>query len=167
MQTVVGLADKGDAYALLYLGLSYSKGSNGLSKDGPKAVGYLYRAAQGGSAEAGSVLAYIYAKGDGAPQDLQNSAKWYRWAADRDEGGAQGTLGLYYLKGLGGLGPDKQQAYFWLSLAVTRGNTKKELKDAYLPFLADLENQMKPDLIAEMQQSVRAWKPIAETTTPR
>ena len=61
----------------------------------------LTQQANQGNASAQSNLGYMYAKGQGVPQDDVQAAKWFRLAADQDDADAQSNLGLMYAFGWG------------------------------------------------------------------
>ena len=58
-------------------------------------------AADGGDAEAQTVVGEIYEKGLGTPPDYARAASWYRKAADQGHARAQFNLGTLYEQGLG------------------------------------------------------------------
>src|SRR5262245_23208648 len=54
-----------------------------------------------GNADAQSILGWMYVKGEGVAQDLQEGAKWYRKAAKQGHAKSQLVLGLMFATGQG------------------------------------------------------------------
>ena len=61
----------------------------------------LQRKAENGEVAAQFNLAFMYAEGQGVPQDYKQAVKWSRLAADQGDGKAQYYLGAMYAKGRG------------------------------------------------------------------
>ena len=99
-----------------------------------------------------ATLGFMYAKGQGVPQDDQEAVRWSRLAAEQGDAGAQFNLGLMYAKGQG-VAQNYIQAYMWETLAAAQGN---ELAAKGLEIL---EKQMTPAQIAEAQRLAGEWKP--------
>ena len=59
------------------------------------------KAAEQGDAEAQANLGFMYANGEGVPQDDVEAVKWYRKAADQGYAKAQHMLGFMYIIGQG------------------------------------------------------------------
>ena len=107
-------------------------------------------AAEQGHAKAQHLLALMYAKGWGVPQDDAEAAKWFRKAAEQGYASAQFTLGLMY--GIGkGVRKDSVPLHMWLTLAVAQGHKKAQKAREIAVKL------MTPDQIAEAQRMVRDW----------
>jgi TPR repeat protein len=81
---------------------------------------YLDLAAQG-NVVAQFRLGYMYARGQGVPQNHYVAALWYRCAAGEGYPPAAYMLGLQYDKGQG-VPQDYVLAYTWLDLAVANSN---------------------------------------------
>ncbi len=100
--------------------------------------------ATAGDARAQSFLGFMYARGQGVPQNFVVSAGWYRCASDQGLADAQYMLGLMYDKGQG-VPQDYVQAYVWLNLAVGGAGPQREqwakIRDAVLSKLTLLERQ--------------------------
>ena len=73
-------------------------------------------AAEGGDAVAQVNLGFLYASGEGVPQNFAEAARWYRKAADQGHADAQYKLGFLYTQGQG-VPKNFAEAYFWLNLA--------------------------------------------------
>ena len=79
--------------------------------------------AEDGHARAQHHLGFMYAKGEGVPQDDKTAVKWYTLAAEQGYAGAQTNLGLMYYTGRGVL-QDYVYAHMWLHIAATSGYKK-------------------------------------------
>src|SRR5438270_450131 len=66
-------------------------------------------------------LGYIYAHGEGVPQDFTEAAKWYRKSADQGVALAQQNLGFQYFNGLG-VPQDFAESAKWYRLAAQQGD---------------------------------------------
>ena len=97
-----------------------------------------------GDARAQSYLGFMYAHGQGVPQNYMVSAGWYRCAADQGFANAQYMLGLMYDKGQG-VPKDYVMAYTWLNLAVAGAGPERDRwvpsRDAVLSKLTLVERQ--------------------------
>ena len=83
-------------------------------------------------------------------RDYKEAFKWYRMAAEEGIAVAQTNLGLIYENGLG-VEQDFVQAHKWYNIAGTNGDeTGRKSKD-------DVEKQMNPDQIAEVQKLAKEW----------
>ena len=100
--------------------------------------------ATGGDARAQSFLGFMYAHGQGVPQNYVVSAGWYRCASDQGLANAQYQLGLMYDRGIG-VPQDYVQAYVWLNLAVAAAGPERDqwikIRDAVLSKLTLMERQ--------------------------
>ena len=73
--------------------------------------------AERGVPRAETLLGVMYLRGQGAPQNYQVAAKWFKAAANANEPAAQYFLGQLYDRGLG-VAQDFVLAEAWLELAV-------------------------------------------------
>ncbi len=100
--------------------------------------------AANGDARAQSFLGYMYAHGQGVPQNFMASAGWYRCAANQGSANAQYMLGLMYDKGQG-VPQDYVMAYTWLNLAVAGAGPERDqwvrIRDAVRSKLTLAERQ--------------------------
>ena len=87
--------------------------------------------AESGDAAAQTLLAGMYSKGAGAPQDYKEAAKWYRLAADQNHAGAQKHLGELYEAGQG-VTRDEAQAAKWYQRAAEQGYAEAQYSLAVL-----------------------------------
>lgn len=119
VQSLLTLAEMGDARASFLLGTRYASGRAGV-RDDSEAVRWFEKAAQEGLAEAQHNLGIMYATGRGVAQDWSQAVRWYRRAAEQGTPEAQYNLGTLY--GLGrGVKRDERQAAEWLRKAAEGG----------------------------------------------
>ena len=76
--------------------------------------------AEGGDEMAQSLLAEMYARGQGVPRDYAEAAKWWRLAAEQGRATAQVNLGQLYDVGLG-VPRDHAEAVKWYRRAAEQG----------------------------------------------
>lgn len=81
----------------------------------------LTRKAEGGDADAQFRLGLAYDDGNGAPQDPELAAKWYRKSAEQGNPSAQNNLGVLYRQGQGVPG-DKKEAARWFIRSAQQCN---------------------------------------------
>jgi len=92
-----------------------------LQGDYQTALQELSPLAEAGNASAQYHLAYMYAEGEGVPQDYGEAAKWFRSAADQGMVAAQSSLGGLYERGEG-VPQDNQEAIRWYRSAADQGD---------------------------------------------
>ena len=89
----------------------------------------LRLAAEQGDASAQFNLGFMYATGEGVPQDYQEALKWYRLAAEQGHAQAQYNLGFMYADGRGVL-KDRILAHIWFNIAGANGHAQaREIRD--------------------------------------
>jgi TPR repeat protein len=133
-----------------------------LYKEGRAGKGYspedlvkLYKsAALAGDAEAAARYGDALVAGEGVEKNETEAAKWYRKAADMAHPEAQYKLGKMYLEGRAVTKKDLKVAWFWFSLAANYDD-----KRAYRDARDSTALLLKPDELAEAQDSVRQWTP--------
>jgi len=109
-------------------------------------------AAAQGDADAQFGLGFMYANGNGVPQDYKEAEKWFRLAAAQGDADAQFGLGAMYYAGLR-VNEDYVQAYKWFDLSAAQG-FKKAIK------LRDLlRKKMSSSQIAKAKQLSREFHP--------
>src|SRR5262249_50742189 len=86
-----------------------------------------------GNAEAQYALGFMYARGQGVPQNNAEAAKWWRLAADQGNTFAQYNLGTLYEEGKG-VPQNKAEALKWYHLAAERGNDGAQFNVGVLYF---------------------------------
>ncbi|MCL2075475.1 MAG: sel1 repeat family protein [Betaproteobacteria bacterium] len=80
----------------------------------------LTQMAEAGDVRAQTDLGFMYAEGQGVPQDFQEAANWFRKAADKGYVVAQFSLGSMYDNGEG-VRQDLRQALNWYQKAAEQG----------------------------------------------
>jgi TPR repeat protein len=86
-----------------------------------------------GNAEAQYALGFMYARGQGVPQNHAEAAKWWRLAADQGHTFAQYNLGTLYDEGKG-VPQNKAEALKLYRLAAERGNDGAQFSVGLLYF---------------------------------
>jgi uncharacterized protein len=116
----------------LSLASRYAAG-DGVERDPSKAVKWLRKAAEQGSARAQCQLGLNYASGIGVKPDKFEGARWLRRAADQGLAEAQFDLGLCYAKGEG-VERSAVAAAEWYRKAADQGlpEAQAELGNCYL-----------------------------------
>ena len=77
--------------------------------------------AEQGDTYAQTILALLYADGQGVPQDYKQAVKWYTKSAEQGNTTAQSNLGAMYAKGQG-VPQDNVYTHMWFNLAAANGN---------------------------------------------
>ena len=127
------------------LGSSYFHG-NGVQRDINEAIKWLTKASNQGYSEAqetlmkalnylkfseqdyvSTILANIYAKGEGVERDDAQAAYWYEKAAEKGNIDAQFNLGRMYHEGEG-VPEDYEKAFHWFKKASDQGHTESQYK---------------------------------------
>jgi uncharacterized protein len=112
-----------------------------------------------GSAGARAVLGFMYAQGQGVPQDYAEAVKWFRRAADQGSAKAQNNLGGMYATGRG-VEQDYVEAYKWFDLAAANFSaTEAEFRTAAVRSRDFVAAKITPAQIAEAQKLARERKP--------
>jgi TPR repeat protein len=138
-----------DAQAMVNLAGLYSKGQ-GVGRDEKQAFALVNKAADLGDAEAEYQLGVDYEQGLGTKKDKGQAIGQYRKAADQGNPWAQ-----YNLAPL--LGPNRVEAWFWLTEAMDKLDGDTLLKATALR--NEIESKMKPAEKAEAEQRVSNWHP--------
>ena len=106
--------------------------------------------AEQGYASAQYNLGFMYANGQGVPEDDKEAVSWYRKAAEQGDANAQGNLGFMYANGHG-VPQDYVMAHMWSNLAAAQGNENGRKN-------RDLSaGRMTPSQIEEAQRLAREW----------
>ena len=88
---IKALAEQGNEYAQLYLGLMYDNG-DGVPENDAEAVKWYRKAAEQGHANAQSNLGFMYANGDGVPENFVHAYVWWSMAKTQGDEDAKGNL---------------------------------------------------------------------------
>lgn len=94
--------------------------------DDATALRLLRPLAAEGNATAQVILGFMYANGNGVPQDHAEAITWFRKAAEQGDTKAEASLGLSYEFGIG-VERDPAAAATWLRKAAAQGDVKAEL----------------------------------------
>lgn len=114
------LAEQGDAYAQINLGVMYKEGQ-GVTQDYTEAVKWFRLAAAQGVAGAQHHLGIMYDNGRGVTQNYKEAVKWYRLAAEQGNAKAQSNLGVMYGNGQGVI-QSYLYAHMWFNIAAISGD---------------------------------------------
>ena len=110
--------------------------------------------AEAGDAIAQYNLGFMYANGEGVPQDHAEAARWYRLAGDQGIARAQSNLGLLYENGEG-VPQDYVQAHMWTNLAVAQSSGEdRDRRERNRDIIAA---KMTAEQIAEAQRRASEW----------
>lgn len=109
-------------------------------------------AAQAGDVDAMYELAGMYAGGHGAPQSLEDAARWYRAAAERGHETAIYKTALVHLHGRGVARRDYAEAYKWFVIAAERDiGDAAAWRDRTFKKMTDEEKE-------QAEASIAAWR---------
>jgi len=120
------------ALALIASGCADARQSalcEGLSEGSP--LEDVRTCAEQGYAEAQVQLGYVYARGDGVPEDDAEALRWYRLAAEQGYANAQVTLGYVYARG-DDVAEDDAEAVRWYRLAAEQGDMTAQLRLGFM-----------------------------------
>jgi TPR repeat protein len=113
----------------------------------------ISRRADDGDPQAQYRLAQMYSTGEGAPQNLDDAARWYLAAAEQGHEMAAYKLGFLYLRGRGVPRKDYVQAYRWFSVSAELGvGDARQWRDRIRRKMSDQE-------IVESEALVQAGTP--------
>ncbi len=119
-----------------------------------KAARELVPLAERGNPRAQAMLGFMYATGQGVPQNYDAASYWYRLSAEQGDTTAQYLLGLAYDKGQG-VPLDEVAAYKWLNLAASRA--PKRVRDDFARLRNAVASKMSRGQIAEGQWYAVRW----------
>ena len=80
----------------------------------------IKKAAEQGDVKAQFYLGFMYAQGDGVPEDDAEAVRWYQMAAEQGFVNAQYNLGIMYDQG-DGVPEDDAEAVRWFQMAAEQG----------------------------------------------
>ncbi|MDP1558209.1 MAG: tetratricopeptide repeat protein [Nitrosomonas sp.] len=108
---------------MYYTGEAVSKTDSGhvLDNDPGLAVGWFYRSAEQGYADAQFNLGLMYANGEGIEQDMAQAVELFKRAAEQGNIDAQNNLGAMYFTGEG-VPRDERKAIEWFEKAAAQGS---------------------------------------------
>jgi len=120
-------AQAGDSEAQFQLGVMYFT-ANGVYKDGPAALNWLVKSAEGGHRQAQNCVGSILRNGvDSLPMDKKQALRWFQRAAEQGELEAQYNLGEMYEEA-DGVENDDEKAFKWYQAAAEGGLALAQLK---------------------------------------
>ena len=130
-KTLIGLAERGNADARVYLGRMYFEGE-GVQQDYAEAMKWYRKAAEQGHADAMILLGFMLEAGQVGSKNYPEAMKWYRTAADQGRVDAQYALGNMYEEGKG-VPQDYRAAVEWYRKAADQGDAHAQyaLGDMY------------------------------------
>ena len=120
-ETLVALAQRGDADAQCALGAYLSEGADGFPQDKEAAFTWLLAAAKQGHVTAQYITASLYLQGEGVPQNFKEAAHWFSRAAEAGDSSSQYMLGACYELGWG-VKRNISMAKYWYRRAAAQGN---------------------------------------------
>ena len=91
----------------------------------PDAIPEIRRLAEQGDVDAQFDLGFMYATGEGVPENDAEAVKWYRLAADQGHVRAKHNLGFMYATGEG-VPQDDAYAVRWFRLAAEQGDARAQ-----------------------------------------
>ncbi|MCI0654999.1 MAG: sel1 repeat family protein [Methylococcaceae bacterium] len=151
-------AEQGNVNAQKVLGFMYA-GGMGVARDNALSLKWFRSAAEAGHPEAQLGLATAYFRGIGVEKDQQIAAEWFRKSAEQNFARSQYNLGNLYRNGLG-VPQDLAEAYKWYGLSARNGYPKADKA------MAELEQQLTPDLVNRARQSIAEWQPRTRAAEP-
>ena len=89
--------------------------------------------AEQGNADAQVILGFMYANGEGVPQNDIEAARWYRMAAEQGNADAQVILGFMYANGEG-VPQNDIEAARWFRMAAEQGYAKAQVNLGFMHF---------------------------------
>ena len=105
--------------------------------------------AEQGNADAQNNVGWMYAEGNGVPQNDRTAVKWYTLAANQGLALAQFNLGVMSYAGKGGVMQDNIYAHMWWNLAASQGDENaRKYRDI-------IEKKMFPSQIEKAQDLAR------------
>jgi len=119
------MAERGNATAQEELGSRFETGV-GIQKNLIKSFVWIKKSAEQGNPKAQYGLAYRYNDGIGVEKNQETALYWYRKCAENGLGewqaNAQVAIADFYLKGIGGVKPDRAIAFEWDTRSALQGN---------------------------------------------
>ena len=87
----------------------------------------LTRCAEQGDARSQVSLGWMYANGEGVPEDDAEAVRWYRLGAEQGNANAQASLGWMYANG-DGVPEDDEEAVRWYRLSAEQGDAAAQYR---------------------------------------
>ncbi len=161
-----GAAEQEFAVGQFSLALCYHYGI-GVPKNSAEAFRWFFSAAENGHVGAQNNLGAIYAKRYAKSQkdeDAEMSDRWHFRSAQQGDTLAQSSFGTRFEEALHEIPQDKEEAYFWYSLALQNiGDFENaENKDVAIRVTEArdrIRKSLKSRQISELEKRVKNWKP--------
>ena len=122
IETIKGLAQKGDAEAQNKLGICYEYGLAEYPQNDAEAAKWFMKAAEQGYMDAQKNLASCYKEGIGVLQNDGKAFEWFEKAAIQGDIVAQNNVGYFYSLGIG-VEQDYSKAFEWFKKAAEQGQS--------------------------------------------
>jgi TPR repeat protein len=145
---------------MMNLGRLYLKGS-GVAQDLEAGIQWLAQATERGNPFAPYHLSDLYLRGQGVAKNPQRALDLLQLSVDRGFEWALYRLGRFYESGQGG-GVDRDEAYFYFSLAVAAGElgtagTSSQLVEEAEAKLSKLALEMSPQQVVAVERRAGDW----------
>jgi uncharacterized protein len=124
------------------------------TSDFATAVRIVWPLAAQGNANAQHWLGLMYSEGWGAPQDDEETFKWFHRAADQNNVYGSWLGGMY--EAGAGVPQDNVRAYLWYNLAAQNSKPGDQIAAVKRDFIA---RSMSPTQLVEAQKLATDWKP--------
>jgi hypothetical protein len=125
-------------------------------REGRGSVTSIFQLAAQGNANAQVRLGFMYAVGQGVPQNPGEAAYWYQRAAEQGDDRAQYLLGLCYDKGHG-VPHDLVIAHKWLNLSASRA--RGDVREHRVRVRDAIASRMTFGQVAQAEQLALQWYP--------
>jgi TPR repeat protein len=148
-------AEQGNPDSQFMLGGLYHFGQ-GVPQDSDQAFAWIMKAANQGHARAEYFISTCYSEGWGVAKDETQGAVWLRKGAEQGDTNSQYMLGWAYKLGNSGVPQDYSEAYFWLDLAASGADKRRDRRDA-LKRRKEVASHLTPAELSGVQERVRHW----------
>ncbi len=120
-ETLIALAQRGDADAQYALACCLDEGAHGFSQDKEAAFTWYLAAAKQGQAQAQYFTGSKYLLGEGVQRNHKEAARWFSRSAEAGNSDAQFVIGMCYENGVG-VKRDIGMAKYWYRRAAAQGD---------------------------------------------
>jgi TPR repeat protein len=124
-----------------------------------KSMSILMPLAEAGVAQAQFTVGVMYWNAQGVPENAPEAVRWFLLAADQGLADAYYSLGQQYSLGGGGIDRNREEAYFWLVLAVEGYEEEgRSALDSARQMRDLVAGKLTPGQIAAADKRVADWK---------
>jgi TPR repeat protein len=124
-----------------------------------KSMSILMPLAEAGVAQAQFTVGIMYWNAQGVPESAPEAVKWFLLAADQGLADAYYSLGQQYSLGGGGIDRNREEAYFWLVLAVEGYEEEgRSALDSARQMRDLVAGRLTPEQMAAADKRVAEWK---------